>query len=121
MSLTGFQEESPDVQSASGPGILVHRYMPAVGKELKGTSDAEYPVLVDNSEDAKAVPSGIKRVLNAGHGTVQIDELDWNKLPTLHHIISRLAEIPVYEVVEAKVVEGEGVPDVSSARRIQHL
>lgn len=95
--------------------------MPAVGKELKGTSDAEYPVLVDNSEDAKAVPSGIKRVLNAGHGTVQIDELDWNKLPTLHHIISRLAEIPVYEVVEAKVVEGEGVPDVSSARRIQHL
>jgi hypothetical protein len=49
---------------------------------------------------------------------VSFDALDWEALPTLHHVVSRLAGIPVFDVVSAKVVEGVGVPDVSSARRI---
>ena len=43
---------------------------------------------------------------------------DWKSLPTLHHIIERLAELPVYGVVGAKVVEGTGVGDVSNARPV---
>ena len=45
--------------------------------------------------------------------------MDWDALPTLHHIIDVLADIPIYEVISAKIVEGTGVPDVSSARRIE--
>jgi hypothetical protein len=30
-----------------------------------------------------------------------------------------LAEIPIDDIVEAKMVEGEGVPDVSNAVRIE--
>jgi len=40
-------------------------------------------------------------------------------LPTLHHIISILQEIPIYEIMGAKVVEGTGVPDVGNAKRIE--
>lgn len=35
-----------------------------------------------------------------------IDGLDWERLPTLHHVVLKLAEIPIYEVIEAQVVEG---------------
>jgi hypothetical protein len=50
---------------------------------------------------------------------VNINELNWDALPTLHHVVSRLAEIPIDEVIEAKITEGFGVPDVSSAQRIE--
>lgn len=48
----------------------------------------------------------------AGKASFVLDARDARTLPTLHHIIDRLAEIPVYEVVAAQVVEGTGVPDV---------
>ncbi|EKV07623.1 Salicylate hydroxylase, putative [Penicillium digitatum PHI26] len=121
MTLTGLSEvektASTDVGSTD-PGILVHRYMPSVGREGKGTPEAEYPVFVDYAQESQIVPTKITRVLNASQGTIQIDGLEWNQLPTLHHIISRLAEIPVYGIVEAKVIEGEGVMDISAAKRI---
>jgi hypothetical protein len=58
-------------------------------------------------------------VWQADRATFKIDALDWDCLPTLHHVVSRLEEIPVYEIVGAKVVEGVGVPDVGAARRIE--
>ena len=75
-------------------------------------------MFVDYAQESQIVPTKITRVLNASQGTIQIDGLEWNQLPTLHHIISRLAEIPVYGIVEAKVIEGEGVMDISAAKRI---
>ncbi|KAE8154447.1 hypothetical protein BDV25DRAFT_172095 [Aspergillus avenaceus] len=119
MSLTGLKEG----QTSGSPQpskMFVHRYMPSVGMEHRGTPEAEYPVVIDFAEESKTVPTKITRVLTAEKATFEIDGLDWKRLPTLHHIISRLAEVPVYEVLEGKVVEGEGVANVSSARRL-HL
>jgi hypothetical protein len=121
MTLTGLSEAEETASTAAGsvdPGLLVHRYMPSVGRKGKGTPEAEYPVLVDYAQESQLVPTKITRVLNASQATIQIDGLGWNQLPTLHHIISRLAEIPVYDIVEAKVTEGEGVMDVSSAKKV---
>ncbi|GAB1196710.1 hypothetical protein APSETT444_005985 [Aspergillus pseudonomiae] len=123
LNLAGLEEKSEEQPQANGsmktpPNLLLHRYMPGVGKDRKGTPEAEYPVVVDSAEDLTLVPSRITRELRATDAKLEIDGLDWNQLPTLHHIVSRLAEVPVYKVIEAKVVEGEGVPDVSSARRI---
>ena len=100
-------------------GILVYRYVPAVGKDMKGKADAEYAVVVPHEEDAKNVPSTVHKVWKAGKAEVKWERGDWESLPTLHYIADVLAEIPIYEVVGAKVVEGTGVPDVSTARRIE--
>lgn len=98
-------------------GILVHRYIPKVGRDNKGQAEAEYPVFVPYKED---MPQPVtQRVWEADRATFKIDALDWDCLPTLHHVISRLQEIPIYEIVRAKVVEGVGVPDVGAARRIE--
>lgn len=100
-------------------GILVHRYMPKVGREFKGEPEAEYSVFVPHAEESKVIPSKVNRVRKTKKATVNIEGLSWDSLPTLHHVVSRLAEIPVDEIVYGKVVEGEGVPDVSSAMRIE--
>ena len=43
---------------------------------------------------------------------------DWQKLPTIHHIAQGLADVPVFEVLEAKVEVVGSVGDVRGARRI---
>ncbi|GJP92721.1 hypothetical protein CBS63078_2260 [Aspergillus niger] len=102
-----------------GKGDLIYRYMPQVGRANKGQPEAEYPVLVPQEEEQKNIPSRITRLRTTKNARFEIDALSWEALPTLHHVISRLAEIPVDEIVSAKVVEGEGVADVSCARRIE--
>lgn len=128
--------EEDDVSSEAGTiggeadyGILVYRYIPAVGQP--GKADTEYAVVVPHEEEE---PKGtVKKVLRtpdpqdkkaAGAGasasaSIEVAALDWTRLPTLHHVASGLAAVPIYEVVSAKVVEGTGVPDVSAARRIE--
>lgn len=98
-------------------GILVDRYVPSVGRENKGKADAQYAVF-DRFNDAELKPE-VQRILRSDKANLVLNPRDWSALPTLHHIIDRLAEIPVYGVVSAQVVEGVGVPDVSSARRIE--
>ncbi|CAO2653585.1 Nn.00g029960.m01.CDS01 [Neocucurbitaria sp. VM-36] len=98
-------------------GILTYKYVPSVGK--RGQADAAYAVVVPHAEESKVVPSKVEMVWKAKKPNFSFDSLSQQDLPTLHHIVSKLAQIPVYEYVSGKVVEGYGVPDVSAARRIE--
>jgi hypothetical protein len=101
----------------SDDGILAYKYVPKTGRANKGIGAEEHVTFDPFSEaDPKPRPQKIFKTTKA---SFEIDPLDWEQLPTLHHVISRLAEVPVYEIVGAKVVEGEGVPDVSGARPIE--
>ncbi|KAL3462042.1 hypothetical protein BJX64DRAFT_277459 [Aspergillus heterothallicus] len=98
-------------------GILGYKYLPKSGRANKNVAAEEYPIF---DPFAKAVPTPKpQKVYTTKRASFQIDPLNWEQLPTLHHIISRLAEVPVYEVVGAKLVEGTGVPDVSGAGPIE--
>lgn len=119
--LTGL--EAVDAQATAGSisgeaddGIIVHRYMPAVGRDNKGKAEADYACF-DAFADAEPKPR-VTAAWKAREAKFKIEGGDWKSLPTLHHVISRLAELPVYEVMGAKVVEGVGVPDVSGARPV---
>ena len=116
------QEIDPSTQSGkiSGEdddGVLVYRYIPMVGAENKGKADVEYPVF-DPFKAATPKPNP-QRVWQTSKASFKIDAMDGEALPTMHHIISRLEELPVYEVVGGKIVEGVGVPDVSGVYRIE--
>ncbi|KAJ5137087.1 hypothetical protein N7448_005641 [Penicillium atrosanguineum] len=100
-------------------GILVYRYIPKVGRDTKGEAEAEYPVFVPHAQESKVVPSEVTRLRRTKNAKVEISGLGWDALPTLHHVVERLAEIPIDEVIDAKITEGRGVPDVSSAQRIE--
>ncbi|CAN9253505.1 unnamed protein product [Alternaria alternata] len=125
MSLSGLQEASATNDAAPAPfpplpkdeGLLFHKYVPATGStgsKERGQADVEYTAFLPGEEDARTVEKKVERTLKASSAEIAFDALDWKALPTLHHIVERLQEVPVYEVVEAKVVEGTGVSDVSS-------
>jgi hypothetical protein len=98
-------------------GILAYKYSPAVGE--RGKADAAYAVVVPHAEESMVVPSRVTGVWKSKKPNFAFDTLTQQDLPTLHHIVTGLANIPVYEYVAGKVVEGYGVPDVSSCRRIE--
>ncbi|KAK8163251.1 hypothetical protein BC567DRAFT_200667 [Phyllosticta citribraziliensis] len=108
--------EKGTIGGEADDGIIVYRYIPQVHN--RGQAAEEHAVFVPHAEEGKVVPTTVKRIWKADRASVKFDPKDWDALPTLHHVIDRLAEIPVYEVIGAKVVESEGVPDVSSAKRV---
>ena len=98
-------------------GVLTYRYIPAVGEP--GKADAEYACVMPRDEEGKVQTATVKTVSRAKRASIKIQARDWETLPTLHHITSVLAEIPIYGIIGAKVVEGTGVPDGMSCKRIE--
>lgn len=93
-------------------GLLLYKYVPTTGRP--GYADAEYPVLVPTSSEQSLTKA--RRTTNCN---IAVDAHNPKILPTLHHIVSRLAELPIFEIVEGTVVEGTGVEDLRSAYRVE--
>ncbi|KAL2829638.1 hypothetical protein BJY01DRAFT_254926 [Aspergillus pseudoustus] len=106
-------DETERGERSSQPPLVTYRYVPAVG--APGMADAEYPVLVPPPVSRPVV----SRVTHIDRASVEFNPLCWSELPTLHHVVSGLADIPVLKVLEAKIVEGSGVSDVSNASRLE--
>ncbi|KAK4986152.1 hypothetical protein LTR50_005524 [Elasticomyces elasticus] len=96
-------------------GILAYRYVPAVGRE--GKADAEYAVFVPRNKASEA--PRVRTTFRAKKASFRFNKRNWDELPTLHHIAAGLAELPIYKVLEGKIVEGEGVEDVGQTERIE--
>lgn len=110
-------EETKDFKSPSpSDGIFCYRHQPCIGKAEKCHADASYPVLIP-SKDPSCQPR-ITRIRKAATAKFTLDPHDWCGLPTMHHIISRLHSLPMYGIVGAYVMDGEGVPDASTTYRI---
>jgi Acetoacetate decarboxylase (ADC) len=125
VTMEGLEEVSgtPKLKTPASPasagedkGVLLHRYVPGVGRP--GMADADYQVWIDAAKDAEVVMTNVKRKWVARKSSFQFDGLDWQRLPTLHHIIARMAEFTVVEVIEGVVVEGVGCSDLSSSKKI---
>lgn len=112
-------------------GMFMYRYVPAVGEP--GKADAEYAVFEEFEKKEAAseakqgeqeAPSkfsseGEKASQTAKSASIKFSPGDWNSLPTIHHIAQGLADVPVYEILEAMVKEVPSVGDVRGARRIE--
>lgn len=102
----------PTVAERSDGGTLVFKYIPATGQ--RGVADVEYPVHVP-----EFTGSAITRRQKTKNAYLQLDPQSWKALPTLHHVIAKLAQLPVTEVVEGLVTEGRGWDDLASAYRLE--
>ena len=73
---------------------ITSRYMPTVGRQQKGRAAEEYFAAVHLAEEQ---PPKVLRSLETSQSIINIDDsLGWKKLPTLSHIIERLAEVRRY-------------------------
>jgi hypothetical protein len=93
------------------------------------TVDSEGSILVEHQGDGGCTTYQllsafegkpvVTRTWIAGKTTLALDSASREKLPTLHHIIERLAEIPVTEIVTAKVTEGSMIGSESRQMSIR--
>ena len=91
---------------------LAHKYIPATGKP--GIADVEYSILIPPAKDFS-----ITKSQRAAKCNIKLDAHDGKRLPTLHHVVKRLAELPMYEVLEGTIVEGTGLQDMALADRVE--
>ncbi|KAI1452309.1 hypothetical protein F4805DRAFT_39663 [Annulohypoxylon moriforme] len=101
-------------EAGTDDGILLYRHMPTPGKP--GVHEVDYPVFVSHVEERKAQPASTVRRFVGLTGAIKWHPLDWQSLPTLHHIVKRLADVPIVSIVKCGLTEKLGNSDLSSAR-----
>ncbi|KAF7195924.1 FAD-dependent monooxygenase ltmM [Pseudocercospora fuligena] len=109
-------KEAPSTGTAED-GMFCYKYLPRVGNAPDQPADADHPILIPAVD--KTCKPVIDRMWKAKDATIRLDKLDWQALPTMHHIIARLQELPILEVVDAQVVEGRGVSGAPGTQVIQ--
>ncbi|KAK0756561.1 hypothetical protein N5P37_010714, partial [Trichoderma harzianum] len=78
---------------------------------IVGRASCESDVLLAN--DTRASHIDARRETLPHNATFKFQDYGAESLPTLHHIVSRLAELPVFEVVGGTITEFQGVTDFS--------
>lgn len=85
------------------PSVFTHRYIPAVAN--KGKPIADCIVCLPTNSDRSRNEEMTDRAGSFG-ATIKWNAHNEQRLPTLHHIVQRLAELPIYEIVKTTVIEG---------------
>lgn len=120
VSMTTLQEQAvegtsknDEVGPASRSHLLVHKYIPTTtDKPCREMADADYTVLV------KMSPTVVKQRLRTSAAKFNITPRSEQELPTLYPIVQRLAELPVFEIVDCTVEVVQGMDDFSTASRM---
>ncbi len=113
LRLAGEGLESSTAAPASGEpapeGVFHFRYFPRVGEP--GKSDvAQVTFTPAANPDARIVRRRI------GRGQARFRSGRWEDLPTLHHVVERLAGLPLNDFSPLTVVESLGGKDLSDTR-----
>lgn len=103
------------VSLAAGPaptrndGILHYKYIPRTG--APGEADAAYATLTPaGGGSARAVQAW------TGKGGIRFRHANWDELPTMAHIVNALADLPIHEIRDARLVKSQGGKDLSDQR-----
>lgn len=107
---TTTNSSSSDAVEADG-SIFTHRYIPAVANKGKPIADCIVCLPTTADRSSKEERTGGAGSLDA---TIRWNAHDEEKLPTLHHIVQRLAELPVIEIIKTTVTE-----EVSDTRMLE--
>jgi acetoacetate decarboxylase len=117
MAINGLQDmsassESPADSYLPPEGLLHFKYIPRTGN--RGDCDVQYPTFSPTIADGTST----REVFTAKSANFSFQDCGFQKLPTLHHIAARLAEIEPKEIVDARMVVALGAGDLSSQRAL---
>lgn len=109
-------------------GLICWKYIPKTALAERGNgTDADYavvcpPFALDYEKPGQKDPSRqptVLRTWKAEITEIKVDIMDKSALPTIHHIVERIHDIPVLSIVSATVEEEENAPDASAFVQIQ--
>ncbi len=108
MTLDGLAPGDPPAgPPASHAGLLHHRFLPKVSQ--RGETEVEQMILTPAAAAAKPKHDRVLR----GHGEVKFTPSSWEQLPTMFHIVNKLAALPVVEWRGASLIDSRGANDLS--------
>lgn len=99
--LSNLQPSQAATSSETKMDFLRHKSFPTVGNH--DAFDADYADCIPSSKSQPA-SSGLSP-LQSSSAQIEWRPQDVQSLPTLTHVVDRLAELPVFEVVRATVIE----------------
>ncbi|OAQ63761.1 FAD binding domain-containingprotein [Purpureocillium lilacinum] len=127
--LRGLQKKNPEAgDSPPGPatpqedGIFIHKYVPGASGKFD-QPDAEYDMFIPKpfgKNMSERHQSNDKLVTSvAEEAGVEFFPLGWSKLPTLNHIVSRIAELPNFGNTVGSLKPEAGMRDFSGGYRVE--
>jgi len=87
-------------------GTLNHKFVPRTGSP--GEADVSYIAFWPEFSVSK-IDS-----VTPGKGTFRFNKATWEQLPTMHHVINALADLPIHEIVACDFTVGSGQGAVSN-------
>lgn len=105
-------EPSPQTEESgeqAPEGVFHFRYFPRVGEP--GKSDVAQVTFTPAANPAARI---VRR--RVGRGQARFRSGRWEDLPTLHHVVARLADLPLNDFSRLTVVESLGGKDLSDTR-----
>ncbi len=104
--------EEMDTSTLSAPkadGVLHYKYMPRTGEW--GTEEIAYAAITP-------VTTGHVQVKKKWRcdGAASFSKASWEQLPTLHHIVNKLADLKNFGVVSSTITETAGTTDLSEQK-----
>ena len=102
--------DPPPPPSPDHAGLLHHRFLPKVS--TKGETEVEQMILTPASAGPQV---HYDRVLR-GSGKVEFVPSRWEQLPTMFHIVNKLAALPVVEWRGGSLIDSRGASDLSNQR-----
>ena len=98
--------EEPDTDQA----VLTHRYFPGMNASAPPAADSIIRVTRRSSDQP-----GTLRKKACEDSTLNVINHTPQELPTLHHILSHLADLPILAIVDSHIVHGSGSFDFDHA------
>jgi len=106
-------EEVTEKELVPDPAVLTHRYFPGMGA---GAQPAPDSIICLSRKDFNQ--PGATRRKTCVDSALNVVDHSPQELPTLHHILERLAELPILEIVDSYIIEGTGSPVYEQARQL---
>lgn len=98
--------EKPLKEDDTSDLVFTHRYIPALGNKGKPLADSIVCLPSILSQRARTEV----RMAAGSKADIKWNGSDEYTHPTLHHIIGRLSELTVLDVIESTVARGDGMP-----------
>jgi hypothetical protein len=109
LTVSDLIDAPPPAATSPVDGTLHHRYVPRVSSP--GAHDVSETVLTPAGGFAHHIEK-----FQCGRGSVEFVRSTWEQLPTLHHIVNQLADLPQLESRGATWSRGRGAKDLSDQR-----
>jgi hypothetical protein len=90
VTVSELHDRTPSPTMPRSDGALMLKYVPCTG--AWGEADLHQVTLTPSGDPDRTIER-----LQAGVGTVRFHRVAWSDLPTMHHVVNALAELPIIE------------------------